>query len=207
MKTYIYIHVCCINNWKEIYNSMLDDIKKSGLYEYVNQIRCNILTPDLNDIEYFCDPKILIIGMSTDLRLYENSTLNILLKDSYTEDFNALYLHVKGVSYNGSNINITDWVKYLKYFNIIKHNICINNLKEYDVVGVNLHQHPEVHYSGNFWWSKSSYIKNLHPVEYINHNSPEFWITKSKTGKYLSLWNSNVNHYYTRYEPYNYENK
>jgi hypothetical protein len=207
MNTYIYIHVCCLNNWKEIFNKLLFDIKESKLYDKVTKIRCNILTKNNNDLNFFNDDKIEIIGTNNDIKLYEQSTINLLYEHSLLEDFNVLYIHTKGVKYNNKNINVTDWVKYLSYFNIYKHDICINELLNYDVIGVNLLKKPVLHFSGNFWWSKSKYIRKLNKCKYINYNSPEFWITENKNGNYLCLWISQTNHYCKRYEETNYINK
>ena len=206
---YIYIHVCCINNWKDIFNRMIFHIKNSGLYNKVKRIRCNILTENEDDLFFFDDEKIEIIGTSTELNLYEVSTINLLYKDSFSEDFNVLYLHTKGVKHNDTNINIIDWVKFMTYFNIYHHDTCIINLLNFDTIGVNLITNPEVHYSGNFWWSKSEYIRKLQNCNYITYCSPEFWITEKKCGKYLCLWNS-PEHIYMhmhRYEEDNYVNK
>jgi hypothetical protein len=200
---YIYIHVCCINNWKEIFKKLLLDIKLSGLHDKVKKIRCNILTSNKNDLYMFYSDKIEIIGISSDINLYEQSTINLLYEHSIHEDFDVLYIHTKGVKHNNSNPNVTDWVDYLSYFNIYKHDTCISHLKEYDAVGVNLIGNP-IHFSGNFWWSKSSYIKTLKKCEYICYNSSEFWIT-GFNGRYLSLWNSNINHYHTCYKPNQYK--
>ena len=208
MNTYIYIHVCCINNWKEIFNKLLDDIKKSGLYEKINKIKCNILSQEKIDMYIFEDEKIEIIGISNNLKLYEVSTINMLHKDSLDEDFNVLYLHTKGVRHNNCNINVNDWVRYLSYFNIYKHEICSTQLKNCDAVGVNLHGGDVIsHYAGNFWWSKSQYIRNLDKCLYEHYCSPEMWIVGKRIGRYVCLWNSNVDHYHNRYEEHNYIDK
>lgn len=196
MNTYIYIHVCCINNWKEIFGKLLSDIKLSGLYEKVTKIRVNILSQK-NDFDII-DDKIEIIGTSNNLGVYESSTLNLLYEHSAKEDFNVLYLHTKGVKHNNSSLCVTDWVRYMSYFNIYKHEQCLDMLVNNDAVGVNLLINPK-HFSGNFWWSTSKHIRSLGPCVNKTYNSPEFWIT-SKPGEYKELWNSGVNHYHTRYE-------
>jgi hypothetical protein len=205
---YVYIHICCINNWKDIFEKLLLDIKLSKLYDKVKKIRCNILTTNKDDLHMFYSDKIEIIGISSDLNLYETSTINLLYEHSKHEDFEVLYIHTKGVRHNNSNLNVTDWVNYLSYFNIYKHEICISHLKEYDAVGVNLKREPNsnipIHFSGNFWWSKSSYIKTLQKCEHTCYNSPEFWVTSMNNGKYLSLWESNINHYEVPYKPSQY---
>jgi hypothetical protein len=200
---YVYIHVCCINNWKEIFEKLLLDIKLSGLHDKVKKIKCNILTTNKNDLQMFYSDKIEIIGISDNINSYEQSTIHLLYEHAMIEDFDVLYIHTKGVKHNNLNPNVTDWVNYLSYFNIYQHATCISSLNEYDAVGVNLINNP-IHFSGNFWWSKSSYIKTLKKCEYICYNSPEYWITSSN-GHYLSLWNSNINHYHTCYKPNQYK--
>lgn len=203
MKNYIYIHVCCINNWKEIFNKLVADIKKSGLYDNIDEIRCVFLTRNSKDADYIKDPKIKIKVLS-DYGLYEVPTINMIHQDAQKEDFNVLYIHTKGVSVrNQNNPFVKDWVEYLIYFNIYLFQTCIDKLSMFDAVGVNLQNEPTLHFSGNFWWSKSEHIKKLNPCE-AAYWSPEFWIAYRKKGKYLSLWNSNINHYVTRYPSYEY---
>ncbi len=206
MNTYIYFHVCCLSNWQDIFKQLIADIKDSGLYYKINEIRCNVLTTNYQYIHWLSeyDSKIKIIGASDNLSLFETPTINLLYEHSQTEDFNVLYIHTKGIRHT-NNPCITDWVKYLTYFNIYRHDICIDEIANYDVVGVNLQDEPVLHFSGNFWWSKSQYIRTLGPCNYIHYNSPEFWITEQKKGKYLSLWLSNTDHYHSRYEENKYK--
>ena len=207
---YIYIHVCCINNWKDVLNQLYYEIKSSGLHDDVERIKCNILCkPETKeDVEmYFselllADAKLELLGITCDISLYEIPTINLLHKHAVeTEDddgFNVLYLHTKGVT--RTNVNVADWIKYLIYFNINKYKTCIDQLSDHDAVGVNLMSAPALHYSGNFWWARSKYLKNLNRCEYTHYNSPEFWLTEKKNGNFLSLWDSNINHYNERYQ-------
>ena len=47
---------------------------------------------------------------------------------------------------------------------------CIKLLNIYDTVGVNVREHDEnpLHYSGNFWWARSSYLQKLLPFSFKN---------------------------------------
>jgi len=58
MKNIIYIHICCINNYRQVVNQLFYDIKQSGLYDIVQEIRCCILGN--YDPELFIDKKIKI---------------------------------------------------------------------------------------------------------------------------------------------------
>lgn len=198
MKTYIYLHICCINNWVQIVQDLLTQIKASGLYEKVDKIKCVLLTDTGVPDDIFRDKKIQLLGVYSNYHLYEQVTLHHLHEDALTEEFNVLYLHSKGVRHNDKNPCILDWVNLLSYFNIQKHEACLQGLVEYDAVGVNLETTPCLHYSGNFWWSKSSHIRTLPKCTYACYNSPEFWIT-SIQGKFLNVWSSGVNHYKERY--------
>lgn len=206
MKIYIYIHVCCINNWKQVFTELHSNIHKSGLYKIITSIKCNILSTDDHDMLFFNnlhDSKIEILGIHNDLSVYETPTINMLYDHSWKEEFYVLYLHTKGVRHNNTNINVIDWINFLMYFNIKRYETCVKNLLEYDTVGVNLHIADETaptHYSGNFWWSKSEYIRKLGKCVYTHYTSPEMWITEKDIGKNLCLWKSNVNHYNERYE-------
>jgi hypothetical protein len=203
MKAYIYIHVCCINNWEEVFAQLISDIKRSGLYEKVEKIRCVILTLNGISDELFRDPKIELVEIHRNLNLYEQATLHPLYEHAQKEEFNVLYLHTKGVRHNNTNPGVVDWVKFLSYYNIEQHEKCIQGLETHDTVGVNLSDSPCVHYSGNFWWSKSSHLRKLEKCKYECYNSPEFWVT-SIQGKFLTLATSNVNHYHERYPPSKY---
>lgn len=204
MNTYIYFHVCCINHYVDVFKNIMDKIKTSGLYDNITEIRCGVLgynyEPDL-----FNDPKIVIRGTNPDINLFEVFTINLLYEDAQKEDFNILYLHTKGITRDPLHKSVHDWVNYLCYFNIYKFKKCIDFLKEYDTVGVNLANEPVTHYSGNFWWSKSSYIRKLEKCVYYCFNSPEFWITEKNIGNYHCLWNVNINHYENEYPPHLYE--
>jgi hypothetical protein len=203
MKRYIYIHVACINHWSDVFSSLLERIKKSGLYDAVDEIRLGILG-DINLV--VADPKLKIRGKSTDLSQYETFTLNILRNDSLFEDFEVLYLHTKGVRKPGNLINIGSWTNYLSHFNIDRWKECCKLLENNFTVGVNLLSEPTPHYSGNFWWSRASYIQTLKPCVQDHFYAPEFWIG-SGNGSKVALWNSKCPHYEVPYPETEYKDK
>jgi hypothetical protein len=94
------------------------------------------------------------------------------------------------------------------YFLLDKSNICINILNNgYDTVGCNLSNYHEnidktlpVHYSGNFWWANTNYLRTLQylSMEMISRNDPEFWLFKNCLNFY-NLHSSNVNHFLSEY--------
>lgn len=213
LPVYLYYHVACIENWKEIMSRMLFKLKHSGLYDTISKINCTILGNNYDiDDPIFKDPKIFIRFHSSDLSLYERPTLNGILDDAInSEPHYVLYCHSKGVKHYNSETtynNVYNWCEYLAYFNIYKYNKCIEELNNgADTVGCNLQElGAPLHYSGNFWWARSSHISKLSKIVDNYYNTPEFWVT-SISGKYCNLWTSGVNHYNEPYESVLYEGK
>lgn len=192
---FIYFHIYCLNNWKDVVSNLLFKIKNSGLYNIIEEIRCSISGDYDSSID---DAKIKIIHQSVE---GEKIILNSLLSDSTEKEFYVLYINNKNFSHIEKNVY--DWFEYLSYFNIYHYKTCIKELEKYCTVGVNLQKSDDnLYYSGNFWWSKSSHIRNLGYIK--DDDVPEFWIT-SVNEKYKSLWDSNINHYENPYPYYYYQ--
>lgn len=104
--------------------------------------------------------------------VYESDTLRRIWVDSQKEDFYALYMHGKGVTafnrFIPSDItsfrNYYYWRKYLEWSTIERWKDCIEALETHDLVGCNYNDHPFKHFSGNFWWARSSYIRTLDDI-------------------------------------------
>jgi beta-1,4-mannosyl-glycoprotein beta-1,4-N-acetylglucosaminyltransferase len=210
---YVYYHLCCIANWRNIFSRMMFKLKNSGLYALIKEIRMTVLGTDYNPCDpLFSDPKITIQFYSPDTSLFERSALNRLIEDSNNEpEFYVLYIHSKGVKHWGyKNIesNVYDWCEYMFHFNVYKYLTCIAELNNgANAVGCNLQERGSpLHYSGNFWWSKSSHIKYLTKIVDTYYNTSEFLVT-SIDGVYKSLWHSEVNHYDSPYPANLYENR
>jgi hypothetical protein len=198
MKTYIYLHICAIGHWEIVVKRLLDRIKSSGLYDKIDELRFSLLGDYAhlsNDL--LQDPKYKNVLWSSDLKLYEACTLNKIWYASREEEpFNVLYLHSKGVTHDPSNTQITNWVEYLTYFNVDRYKDCLEYLKNNDVVGVNISTDTSLHYSGNFWWSKSSYIeKSTQYCKLYCYCAPEYWITMSREGSYVDMCDKSNNLY------------
>lgn len=206
---YIYIHVCCVNNWAQVFESILFKIRDSGLYKRIDKIRCCVLGYPLEHVHLFRDPKIEVLQTNPNTDLFEPFTLNRLYADARDakEPFRVLYLHTKGVRYSGMNPNVIDWVNYLCYFNIYHYSLCMEILDAgFSTVGVNLQNQPALHYSGNFWWATSTHIANVGPCIFKEYLSPEVWITEKILGKHACIAQSNVDHYKDPYPPEKYVN-
>ena len=137
--------------------------------------------------------KIIVINYSNDISLFENTTMKQIVTFSKLHDnYNILYLHTKGVSYKDDHYfypGILSWINYMLYSLINHSEDCIKLLNVYDTIGVNIKEHDSnpLHYSGNFWWGKSSYLKKLTPSIFKDKYDCEF-LTLSKSPKYFNVF-------------------
>jgi hypothetical protein len=128
--------------------------------------------------------------------LWEYPTLELLKRNCQAmtdnEEFNICYLHLKGLSRLGDT-RVTDWRNFMEYYMIDRWEDCVEKLENgYDLVGTNIIEKPWLHSSGNFWWSKSSYVKKLDP---LIHPENYQWGTPSKlTGAILDGGNFRYDH-------------
>jgi hypothetical protein len=169
---YIFIHLCNYgDNWKTIISSQITQIIKSGLYTKCEQIfygcSCDNCEEELKI--FLKNYKKLIKLPSQPNYVHENMTINHLLKFSkqQTENVHILYLHSKGVT--GRSVHQNYWRDYMMNYNVNMWEVCVNLLNNnYNTVGVNyktLVFKDIPHYSGNFWWGRSDYIKKLDYVD------------------------------------------
>ena len=103
---------------------------------------------------------------------YEGTTL-LKLYDECDNYHNVGYIHSKGITSLSKQTN--RWRKLMEYGTIEKWKDNIDALENnYDVSGICWDRYAN-HFSGNFWWAKSSYIKTLpRPVlgKWNKHNVP-----------------------------------
>ena len=189
---YIYYHICIIGDrWPSIINNTIEYIKKSGLYDKMTQMKCFILGQlNISLVKSLIDPKILLVESHSNVKKYERYTLNHLWDDCQQNNFDVLYLHTKGVVGISTKKKIDwNWINNMLYCNCYNHNKIIKLLVNYDTVGTNYTNYLiGPHYSGNFWWSKSEYIKHLNRTIGNKYLDPEAWLLKKfKNNKHINI--------------------
>ena len=228
-KINVYINIAMIGSVNQVLWNLLTRIKESGLYDACDKIYL-VFNGERKYLSFnLVSDKYVIIDANPDISKCEFPALDLIWKDAQAEDSIMLYLHTKGVTKPGYQ-QIVDWTNYLAHFNINKWQDRLKDLEdENDCSGVNffgnpedIKQHPSTwgygktpqHYSGNFWWSKSSHIKKLpNPFSWMPNGNcvqwrmmAEMWLCQIADGKYRNAYSSDVDHYQSLYPKELYEN-
>jgi hypothetical protein len=194
-------------DWQKAFDMLWTAIKKYGLYKASDEIRVGIGAPNksvIPDIR-LCDDKIKIVSIGNP-KEYERITLHHMRKSSESEDVLYYYLHTKGITRFGTKYEpfVINWIERMLYFNIQHWKKAVKILSDdkYDTYGCDYYNggKPEEifippHYSGNFWWAKSSHIKQLSskiPYQLNGENyyiAPEVWVA-TKNDKLFCIYKS-----------------
>jgi predicted O-methyltransferase YrrM len=208
-KIVIYMHLTDVNEHHERINrEIIQRVIDSGLINHAHlKLFCHYsrenfewlqrVLSEFQNIEFFY-PNVTNSE-------YEAPTLNKMLTDciDLSEEKFILYMHSKGITRPTSK-PVNDWRRLLLHFNVDRweDNVALLNYG-YDTVGVNLLENP-LYYDGNFWWSKSSYVKRLKPIpRFVNRGYAELWVCSAGPSA-CEVFNSKVNHYVEEYPESNY---
>jgi len=193
-----YYHLWCTNHYEEIVREQLEAIVNSGLYDECENIFIGALGDNkeffnlLNIIKDY--PKIIISTYSTNKERYEFHTIEVMKRDAdkSDKDYYIFYIHGKGVQYPKEVNEVaytggTLWRQSMNNWVITKWRDNIKELeKGYECCGVQLRPDREFaqHFSGNFFWTKSEYVKNqvplLNKVNTTDRFEAEMYICRGK---------------------------
>ena len=187
---------------EEIINRQWNLINSSDLYNNLDRIFVGIIGSERPNILRVImeNPKVTVIEPNNTMpSIHECYTTYYLWKFCQNNpNSNVIYIHSRGITHNkDESLYVDDWTNMMEYFIIETWRNNIDMIDNYKTFGCELwdfrennsnkkkDQHNGKHYSGNFWWAKSTYINSL-PNPYIfakNGNDRfgcgEFWILKS----------------------------
>lgn len=118
----------------------------------------------------YVDDEDMLRSIETSLTVTENYTMRKIWNDSQAQDMKVLYLHSKGITSVMRHLEVGNvetykkyhyWRQFLNWGVIENWRTCHEALRHADVAGVNLMVEPSKHFSGNFWWANSKYIRLL----------------------------------------------
>jgi hypothetical protein len=163
------------NSWRQIIHDQLQLIIYSGLYTKSSNIYIGCLGSETdkeyleNLVSYY--NKFEIVFFKNDIGLAEVPILQEMqnMCNKTNEDFLIWYIHTKGV-FSGH----TSWRKEMEALVVNQHQFCADLLLKNDKIGAcgpkkkfggfisQLNSFANnCHFSGNFWWAKSSYINSI----------------------------------------------
>lgn len=138
---------------------------------------------------------ILNVRDTSEINIFEGQTLHFLHKQCIEQDCYVLYLHSKG--FTSFTLEVHNWFDILNHFCINEWRKCVEPLQDNDIVGVKDLVSDNNVMSGNFWWSKSSHIKNLpDPLENFNGHRYDFerWCMKNNP-KIHHIFDTKTDHF------------
>lgn len=206
----VFIHTYCRQNYAAIILDKIKKFKDSGLWNNIDILSIPVSGMRDIDKEFFED----LSNLSKKIEIFEHNnptfnsepdTLNYIKSQAQNFEKNTpiLYTHTKGVSHNHPILkkNINAWVRYLDLYTIAKWEECIEALNNHDVAGGLYVENPK-HFSGNFWWANSDYIKTLPTLDLKNikeYNRGEFWICSNTEKIYPVSMNGPIDLYQNYY--------
>lgn len=208
-----------VNNWDEILLDQIKSLKESGLLEKskmkIGAVYQNTESYKEQEIKTLLanEENIELMFVKHNGGWGESETLSVMKDDcdNMKENTYVFYFHGKGVTQHKTEKEepVKQWRKMMEYFLIDKWKDCIKILDEgYDCCGVNYQDHAGhiygktrlIHiFNGNFFWTKSDYVKKLDKNVLFEHRySGENWICSIENHQAYSFYNSpiRINLYY-----------
>jgi hypothetical protein len=184
--------------WQVVVAGQAQRLKASGLLAATGKILVGIscLKPEERDVSVqFVDR--LLDGKATfatdkSVCVYEFLTLKAL-QDYVGQNGDGAkvwYIHTKGIMSGNHGHRLA-----MEKATIDRHEFCQAVLDEMDTCGVfwrdaKTHGSDYGHYSGNFWWANSAYLKTLPKIADLdlkNRYLAEFWIGMGKEHKHFDM--------------------
>lgn len=206
-KVVCFIHSCTLDiRGTEILSNLVNLIVNTGLIHEVENVFINNVGNRIDENMYqSLSSKIMITNHSVDPNSFENCTLRLMhFYAKCHPGYKILYLHTKGVTYTKDHVfypGVTDWVDFMLYCLVESFHGCLAMLDHVDTVGCDyryLFNGNPSHFSGNFWWATSDYVRTLSVYELKDKYDAEWWI-HSGSPTFVNIHKCPYGHYENRY--------
>jgi len=188
-----------MNHFREIVRHIMDAVVDSGLNAILSGIYYCV-SGSADDVVRPLLPSgvpLHLWACQVNRRQYERLTLHRLAEmaqQALTDggEFFVLYVHSKGVSKPPvHHAKIHEWREMMLHFVVKCWPLCLKALsrdpRAHGAVGSNVQAWPARHYSGNFWWATSEYLRTLPLPIGGAYLDPEMWIGRGDA-QLLSLY-------------------
>ena len=196
-----YIHICQIGKWERSFDMIMSKVRSSGLYDATHEIRVGVVNNVTGIIPNvrFNDPKIVLVANGPASH-YERTTLIHMRNYAETDPCcQYWYCHTKGIKYfdrpdnNHEKNCVISWINLMIHWNINHWRDASEKLKSHDTYGCDFTRDPVCHYSGNFWWANSHYIRTLPRNIGEDYCAPEFWIHSRASPIICNIYSTGIN--------------
>lgn len=191
-----FIHCYATERGQSILHEQLNRLYLSTLWEKTSKLYIGVIGA-LHSIP--SHPKIEVF--QSDNNTFECHTLTRLYDECCQRDCYAYYMHTKGASHIEPDTAAYSWRIIMEDIIVDQHACCIAALASGIVdscgpLGIRSEANWPF-YAGNFWWTKSDYVRTLKSPEawgkhFIERGSEErwayeSWITQNKLSNYLFI--------------------
>ena len=189
----------CIGRYLDIVPEQMKCLFESGLYDETKTIFIFISAfsndnHELKNIIEEYDPDKKCVLITSNENVYEKFAINnykAYIETSMQSQpegitpYYVYYFHSKAVTRDKYSV-FDNRRKILNHYTLNLYRLNLELLEQYDAVGCSLTNQPLLHFSGNFWWTKSEHVAKLPPCgnDYL---APEMYICRTVNGKYISL--------------------
>lgn len=151
-----FYHIYLGGHFREIVEEQITTIKGNGLLGRLNKVFYATMGPNASD--FGIDEPTFVHLVHYGDEGEEIETLSLLYRFCHANpDSKVLYFHDKGSLHNTTQNE--NFRQMLNCF-VLNPN-CLETLDSHDVCGWRISPVPFIHYSGNFWWARCSYINTL----------------------------------------------
>lgn len=180
-------HISCMGNYKDVVSEQYNLMKSEGLLDVSTAIHVNINgnKEQASKVAAWLrqkSDKFNIIGIH-DINAYEFPAITHIYNMATTsQPYYGFYIHTKGVSQPTDQLR-SRWRQMLNHYIIRLWQTNLHKVMQgYDLSGCNLKEATSyfpMHYSGNFFWYDSLYVRRLNnplKINNLDRYNAEFWI-------------------------------
>lgn len=185
---FLFFHVFCVNDWKEVFREQMELVVQSGLYGLLDRVYINPVG-DEDALRFVqaqsSDDKWVVSRVEEG---FEFSTMDLVSDVSVKGVFKGVYIHAKGVMHPSGqwqNEVRAFWRRFMSHQLLLNWRECQRLIQRYDLMGCIFRKgnvpaelywkfHAEFHYpqnmkftdhfSGNLFWFDSHYLSRIQPL-------------------------------------------
>jgi len=140
------------------------------MIDYVSQRNCfdKIIVINIGTHQNYVNDNVLVINYSENITLTMKESMKLIHVFSKFNKCQILFLHTEMIGHQSKgtsdllSANLSNPTRGVLLNKLVDQSeLCIELLERYDTVGCNFKKSPKPHFSFNFWWATSTYLKEL----------------------------------------------